>query len=411
VRDDATFDKFPIRGFNQHSLLPQHHVQSLRPQVMPIRHLINEDGTPFTAEEIQVLISELDSLTPQDREHVRNTNAEAIAQHPAEQILIVAGPGTGKSTLFKQRALFWLSQNPAAKILALSFVRKLVADLHADIQSDARLTDAQKGQVDVYTLHKYARSIVEQSHGTREWGFSPHFRIIGQSWKEVVWDDVLLVAGQQDRDQYSWKAFEKQLYDDQFEEAQEWKAIKESYFITCKFYNAAGFGDLIIRAREALAENPQLNEHQFFITDEYQDFNASEENLLDQICHATRGRLTVGDDDQVLYENLKSGKASLIRAIYADGRVVNAMLPFCGRCDFHIARAADYFIKQQPDEDAIEKIFLPISAAGQSSKVQVVGCSTATATVDYIRKFIEDHRKSSNGERIWLKENPRMPIF
>src|SRR5260370_15322661 len=103
-----------------------------------------------------------------------------------------------------------------------------------------------------------------------------------------------------------------------------------------------------MRGREELAETPRLNQHQFFIIDEYQDFNTSEEKLLEQITVATKGKLIVGDDDQVLYETLKSGKASLIRAIYNDKKVVNAMLPFCARCEFHIVRVADYFLSQLP---------------------------------------------------------------
>jgi superfamily I DNA/RNA helicase len=186
------------------------------------QHLINEDGEPFEEDELKALARELDSLTTEQRTEFRNRNAEAIARHPATRILIVAGPGTGKSTIFKQRVLFWLGHDKDSKILALSFVRKLVADLHADIQNDAKLTDPQKRQVDVFTLHKYARSIVEQNNGTNEWKFAPHFRIIGQEWKAVVWHDVLLFADQQDHNQYSWKAFETQLYNDEFDDSAAW---------------------------------------------------------------------------------------------------------------------------------------------------------------------------------------------
>lgn len=151
---------------------------------------------------------------------------------------------------------------------------------------------------------------------------------------------------------------------------------------------------MILRARDALAENPGLNEHQCFIFDEYQDFNAAEEKLLKQITESTEGTLLVGDDDQVLYETLKAGKAELIRSIYTNEDVVNAMLPFCGRCDFHITRTASHFIKQEPDPGSIRKIYLPMSEAGTSEKVKVVGCATPTTAVDYIRKFMEEH----NGE-------------
>jgi superfamily I DNA/RNA helicase len=126
---------------------------------MAPRHLINENGSPFDHAELDALTQQLEALDLAARRGFRDANARAIARQDAARMLIVAGPGTGKSTLFKERTLFWLEQDGSAKILALSFVRKLVADLKADIQNDATLTDAQKKQVDVHTLHKYARSV------------------------------------------------------------------------------------------------------------------------------------------------------------------------------------------------------------------------------------------------------------
>ena len=357
---------------------------------MPLRHLLNEDGAPFQASDLDALTAALDALPQVQRKEFRDANSAAIATHPAERMLIVSGPGTGKSTLFKHRILVWLERDSAAKILALSFVRKLVADLDNDINNNDALTNEQKSHVVVHTLHKYARSIVEQNHGTKQWGFAPHFRIIGQSWKEVVWDDVLLL-NDGDHKSYPWKAFEKQLHNDRPEESEDWEALANTYFSLSQYYNAAGFADLILRARDALAENAELSEHQYFIFDEYQDFNASEEGLLGKITKNATATLLVGDDDQVLYETLKEGKASLIRTIYADKHTVNAMLPFCGRCDFHITRAASYFIKQGPDANSIRKIYLPMSGPDASQRVRVVGCATPTTAVDYIRKFIEEH--------------------
>jgi superfamily I DNA/RNA helicase len=371
---------------------------------MAPRHLINENGEPFEDPELDALGKELDALAPAERRNFRDANARAVARHSDIRMLIVAGPGTGKSTLFKERILFWLEQNASAKILALSFVRKLVADLAADVQNDTTLTDAQKRQADISTLHKYARSVVEQNHGTKEWPFAPHFRVIAEDWKAVVWDDVLLVAGQTDHAKYSWKSFEKQLHDDEFEGAAEWKALRNGYFTLCKFYNAAGFADLILRAKDALWENAALNEHGLFIIDEYQDFNAAEEKLLEQITYRAEATLIVGDDDQVLYETLKSGKPSLIRAIYQGTDSVNAMLPFCGRCDFHIVHAASHFIAQSPDPDCIKKIYLPLSGAEGCKKVQVVACATPSTAVDYIRKFIEDHKDEIEKRRGELAE-------
>lgn len=366
---------------------------------MPIRHLINNDGNPFNADELHTLRIELDALHNDDRVRFRNDNAQAIAQLDATKVLIVSGPGTGKSTLFKQRINHWLQAGSSARILALSFVRKLVADLQNDIKGDRNLTDEQKKQTDVFTLHKFARSVVEKNHGSPRLRLGPHFRIIGQSWKEIIWKDVLLFVGQTDQAVYSWEEFEKQLHDSTFHNSPEWRELKDGYLTLCKFYNAAGFADLIIYAEAALQEDQSLDEHDFFIVDEYQDFNTSEKNLINQLTLQAQDMLVVGDDDQVLYEKLKSGKAELIRSLYGDTDFINAILPFCGRCSFHITKTASYFISQDPENGCIEKIYLPLANDDDCSKVQIIGCATPATAVDYIKKFVEDHQQEIEARR------------
>lgn len=372
---------------------------------MPIRHLINDDGSPFSSTELLNLKAALNIMSDAERIQFRNDNCTTIAKSLENKVLIVSGPGTGKSTLFKQRISYWLQNDHTAKILALSFVRKLVADLQNDIQTDRQLTDEQKKHTDVFTLHKYARRIVEKNHGNSKIKFEPHFRIITDVWKGVVWSDVLLYVGQSNLDEYSLKNYEKQLHDANFENTPGWQNLKNAYLILCKFYNATGFADLIIHARETLVENPSLNEQDYFILDEYQDFNSAEEELINQLAQQARGLLIVGDDDQVLYEKLKSGKAALIRALYRDTNFANAMLPFCGRSTFHIAKTAGHFILQSPEVDTIEKIYLPITSDIDTPKVQMIGCATPGTAVDYIKKFIEDNRPAIEARKAELANN------
>lgn len=357
-----------------------------------MRHLINDDGAPFESAELQTLRNELDTLNDNGRTEYRNQNSSAIAQHKAVKFLIVSGPGTGKSHLFLNRINHWYKQDAQAKVFVTSFVRKLVADLQNDINGDNQLTNEQKSSITASTLHKFARSIVEQNHGTTEWGFQAHFRIIGQFWKDVVWDDVLAFHPELDRSIYTWKKFEEQLHDASFDESDEWQGLKQTYFKLCKFYNAAGFADLILRAKNALAENANLNESNYFIIDEYQDFNTSEDALINQLVNDPKGLLVVGDDEQVLYEKLKSGKPTLIRNLYRNNDYANGMLPFCGRSSFHITKSAGHFIQQNREAECIEKIYLPIKAADDKPKVQVVACATAPTAVDYIEKFVADNK-------------------
>lgn len=354
--------------------------------------LIQRDGAVFPRELLQSCEKTLEGLSKEDRSGYRNANAEAIATLDARHILVVSGPGTGKSTLFRRRIEHWLSNHADARVLVTSFVRKLVRDLGGELDHDKRLSDEQKRQVRVFTLHKLARSIVEQNHGTARWPFRPFFKIIAEPWDEVVWEDVVAFHPDKPRNgSLSRRAFDRYLHLNREQDAAAWTELEETYFQLCQFYNAAGFADLIIRAREATEERTALVPEQYFIIDEYQDFNRAEEAFLDQLIRDAKGVLVAGDDDQVLYE-FKEGDPRLVRARYADNLFWNAMLPYCSRCGFHITKASAAFIRQHPEAGRIEKIYLPIAKSDGASRVEVIACAAPATAVDYIRNWLEEHR-------------------
>jgi len=359
---------------------------------MPYRFLINENGVPFGSSELASQRSILESYDDNVRIEYRNQNAQAIAEHEAEKLLIVSGPGTGKSYLFLNRIKHWFCRDANSKVLTTSFVRKLVADLQNDIQNDSNLSDTQKKNISVFTLHKFARSIVEQNRGTSEWQFEPHFHIISQVWKAVVWKDVLDFYPTYNASQYTWEKFEDQLHNNLFDQAEEWRQLRNKYFQLCRFFNATGFADLILRAKDALIETPTIVDYNSLIIDEYQDFNPAEKELILKLAAYSRGIVIVGDDDQVLYEKLKSSKPQLIRELYNDPNFVNSMLPFCSRCSSFITKTAEYFISQSREQTSIDKIYLPIHSDDNNPKVQVIACATPQTAVSYVEKFISDHR-------------------
>ena len=179
---------------------------------MTQRFLVNEDGSPFDLAEVAAIEAQLIALSTSDQTAFRNGNAEHVAQHPAARSLVVSGPGTGKTTLFRKKIQHWLTKTPMATILAVSFVRKLVGDLADDILGDPSLARKQQKQVHVQTLHRFARSVLEKSHGTTTHPLEPHFSLIGGPWIDLVWEDVLQLADKAGDADYSWNAFENQLH-------------------------------------------------------------------------------------------------------------------------------------------------------------------------------------------------------
>ena len=352
--------------------------------------LIRTDGTPFTASDLSAIVHRVNGLDATAREELRDQNAEAIAAHPAERILIGAGPGTGKSYLFMARIAVWLRLFDGQPIYVSSFVRKLILDLQQRVRS-SDLPDEAQALVTVSTLHTLARSVVERNGGTASLPMAPYIRMIGEDWKRVVWQDVLHLApggaiG-------TIEQFEARYHEMQFTDDEPWPWLHATYERLCQFYNALGFADSILLAAEALVENPELSEHALWIFDEFQDFNTAEEHLVRVCMDGADSVLLAGDDDQAIYQSFKGSRPGIIRSWYRDQSVANAMLPLCGRSSFHICTGASAFLAGHDTEERIDKVFLPIDTNEGSSRIQVVVASNPGTAVAYVQEFIDQHEK------------------
>jgi superfamily I DNA/RNA helicase len=346
--------------------------------------LLNPDGEPF--EDLEAVAAVLSPLDNTARESYRNTNSAAVAQSEADRLLIVAGPGTGKSRLFMDRIKYWVSVDGGRSIYVTTFVRKLVMDLRNDIQK--KLDEAHRDRVDVGTLHTLARSLVER--GATVLGLRRHVRVVDRYWSRVLWQDLLefhpgLASG------FTISNAENQLHNDQRDASSDWTALWATHDELARFFNALGFAQFIVSARQAIEAAPGLVEHELWIVDEYQDFNASEDHLIRTLIGSSGGVLMAGDDDQALYQTLKASSPGIIIGHYADQSLAKAMLPFCSRCSYYVCGAASAFMQQHRASGSIDKIYLPLVVDTDARRVQVVATASPNGAIRYIEKFLEDH--------------------
>ncbi len=352
------------------------------------RSLINDEGGSFDAE-IDQIEPALSALSSDEREAYRNEAAAAIATHEGARMLIVAGPGTGKSYLFLRRIKYWISRHGGLSVGVSTFVRKLVKDLESEVASEIAPED--QSRITVSTLHALARGIVERNRGTKAEQFQPHIKIIPPNWMNMVWADVLEFHAEF-KTGHTRSAFEKQFHQDDLSSANGWPNLRATFNRLRQLYNAVGFADMIVLAREAAEENPDLVQHGLWIIDEFQDFNRSEEQLIHAMTSSAEGVLIAGDDDQALYQTLKGSHPEIICSYYADPEFAKAMLPYCSRCSYFICRAASAFINHHREGGSIRKIYLPLKVDESATRVQVVGTAAPTSAVDYIEKFVKQHQ-------------------
>jgi len=207
--------------------------------------------------------------------------------HPRK--VVVAGPGTGKTHLFREIITKKRAEGKK-RFLALTFVGKL---------ADA-LADDLCGLAKTNTLHGFARSFVLEH--TKNFDYYPQI-------SEVIAEDL------------------------RNEGIEAFEIGDENYVRKTKYYRAVGHDDVVLYAVRTCKKDPKkIPFFDLILIDEYQDFNSTESELVDILAQRNEV-VIVGDDDQALY-GFKGASPSFIRAKYDpdNARWESFSLRFCSRC-------------------------------------------------------------------------------
>jgi superfamily I DNA/RNA helicase len=238
----------------------------------------------------------------------REQCVDAILASRARKKVVVGGPGTGKTHLFKR--ILKGKQNT----LTLTFVRALVEELTLDLC----------GLSEVRTLHGFAREQLARTKKRLQ--IFPKLSI-------VIGEDAFILLNKEIH-------FDKIFYnmEDDNEHIEFYKSRKG-------YYDYYGYTDIIYGAVKYFERNKdKIPSYDLVLVDEFQDFNKLEVSLIDLLSKKSP-ILLVGDDDQALY-NFKDAKTDYIRGRYGDpnSHYCSFELPYCSRSTRVIVGAATDFI-------------------------------------------------------------------
>ncbi|MBS4051434.1 MAG: ATP-dependent helicase [Methylomonas sp.] len=237
----------------------------------------------------------------------RQQSVAAILDSESRHKIVVAGPGTGKTYLFKEML------KGKTNTLTLTFVNALVEDLSLELY----------GTSEVRTLHSYARAELGKFASTSIKVFP--------KLPQIVKEDAKLLL---DRDIDFDFIFNNR--DDENADIGFYKRRKDYYD---KHY---GYSDVIFGIVKQFEKTPdKVPSYQQVVVDEFQDFNKLEVSLIEHLS-ARSPVLLAGDDDQALYA-FKSASPEHIRHKYGSGCPAYAAfnLPFCSRCTRVIVEATN----------------------------------------------------------------------
>ena len=242
-----------------------------------------------------------------------NESQRQAATHVAGPLLVLAGPGSGKTRVVTHRIAHLISQGvPARQIVALSFTNKAANEMRRRV---AQLVGPQP--VEMSTFHRFAARLL-RAHA-RLAGLTSDYSILDSSdaisllkraakklclaLSHTPIDRLAGIISRAKNDCLTPDSFEPRWGRPADEVAKKlWPVYQEMLLAT----NAVDFDDLLVHVASLLADNPDLRsmldaKHRWILVDEYQDTNAVQYSILRGLAIDHPNLAVTGDPDQAIY--------------------------------------------------------------------------------------------------------------
>ena len=260
--------------------------------------------------------------------------------HDTGPLLIVAGAGTGKTTVITRR-IAWLIATRRARpdeILALTFTDKAAAEMEERVDT---LVPYGYADVEIATFHAFGDRILREH--ALEIGLTPDFRVLNRAEQTIFLRDrlfelplahyrplgdptrhlqalITLISRCKDEDisPEEYQAHAGRLEREaaaavDYEEARERAAQQRELTATYAKYEelmtrdgCVDFGDQIVQVLRLLRRRPYVlgayqRRFRYILVDEFQDTNHAQFELVKLLAARHSNVAVVGDEDQAIY--------------------------------------------------------------------------------------------------------------
>ncbi len=244
--------------------------------------------------------------------NLNHSQQEAVA-HVDGPLLILAGPGSGKTRVISHRVAYLVASGiPAQSVVALTFTNKAAEEMRNRI---SHLVAG--GNVWTGTFHRFCSRLLRNYANMI--GLSENFTIYdtGDSKKvikqaienvevriehhspDTVYEKISnLKSAAVTAEQYSSRPGDYVGYIVE--------QVYPEYQKLLQMANAVDFDDLLLHCVDLLRQAPDLREsldlkYQYMMVDEYQDTNVAQYQLIRLLNHSVQNLAVTGDPDQSIY--------------------------------------------------------------------------------------------------------------
>ena len=288
-----------------------------------------------------------------------NANQRRAVVWNGGPLLVLAGPGSGKTVVLTLRVVRLLQEDANASALALTFTNKAAAEMRDRV--DRRL-GAHTDRALLSTFHAFAADILSQHGG--HLGIRPDFQLLTQDEDRIaILEDVIRDLSGGDAELPRDRTNLLHLIDRLFSESYGGEGPSSSLTSTpdwlpplfrryCEALvgaNRLDFGSLLhftnclLRQKQSVARVVRLGWTHVCV-DEFQDTNRAQYDLLRLIAPGRRHNLfVVADDDQIIYQ-WNGASPKRFDELRRDYELKTVQLPESYRCPPEIVERANRLI-------------------------------------------------------------------
>ena len=339
-----------------------------------------------------------------------NVNQSKAAQWNEGPLLVLAGPGSGKTATLTARVARLVEQgkNESFRILCLTFTRKAAAEMRERLLS---LVPDAKERALLTTFHSFATDILRQ-HGSH-FNLSPDFEILedtervgivksvlegGEFTKYVSAEKAMAAIDFLLRNVVSDEQVLTLLKDE--EAGRQLQLLFVQYKESLKQQNCLDYGAILYFCEELLRARPRVSKqlrtvYRYICVDEFQDTNVAQFRILLAIAPDKNSNIfIVGDDDQVIYQ-WNGASPKRVKELEEHYDLTTIQLPENYRCPVEVVELANTLILHNSERSPDKKPLLPMRTSKDSSPIELLSFDDEQREADGIAERVATRLQNS----------------
>ncbi len=317
-------------------------------------------------------------------------------------VLVLAGAGSGKTTVLTKRIAYILEQHKAMpwQILAITFTNKAASEMQTRISA---LVPEGAADMWIKTFHSACLRILRYDIEKMNSSYTSMFNIYDTADQKKLVKECMKQL-QINEDSCPVKTVLSRISDcknkgvtpeeyenDSYDIRQRNIArIYKMYQKRLKDNNSLDFDDLLCKTVELFTQCPDVLEHyqnkfKYILVDEYQDTNNIQYRLVAMLAKKHRNLCVVGDDDQSIYKFRGADITNILdfEKQFKEAQVIKLEQNY--RSTQNILDAANNVIKNNRDRKS-KKLW---TSAGEGEKIVLSVLDDQIAEASYINNCIE----------------------